>query len=38
MLRFSTDALPERDRMAIWREEFGRHAEHWGVSADEVIE
>jgi AraC-like DNA-binding protein len=22
--RFSTDALPKRDRMAIWREEFGR--------------
>jgi AraC-like DNA-binding protein len=22
---FSTDALPERDRMAIWREVFGRH-------------
>jgi AraC-like DNA-binding protein len=23
-LRFSTDALPERDRISIWREEFGR--------------
>jgi AraC-like DNA-binding protein len=23
-MRFSTDALPERDRMAIWREVFGR--------------
>jgi AraC-like DNA-binding protein len=24
-LRFSTDDLPEQDRMAIWHEEFGRH-------------
>jgi AraC-like DNA-binding protein len=25
VVHFSTDALPERDRMAIWREVFGRH-------------
>ena len=25
LLRFSTDALPERDRLAIWREVFGRY-------------
>jgi AraC-like DNA-binding protein len=25
LLRFSTDALPERDRVAIWREVFGRY-------------
>jgi AraC-like DNA-binding protein len=25
LLRFSTDALPERDRIAIWREVFGRY-------------
>jgi len=25
LLRFSTDALPERDRLAIFCEEFGRH-------------
>src|ERR1700730_988835 len=25
LLRFSTDALPERDRFAIWREVFGRY-------------
>ncbi len=24
-LRFTTDALPERDRLAIWSETFGRH-------------
>jgi AraC-like DNA-binding protein len=24
-LRFSTDALPERDRLAVWSETFGRH-------------
>src|SRR5690349_12481016 len=24
VMHFSTDALPERDRMAIWRETFGR--------------
>jgi AraC-like DNA-binding protein len=25
VMHFSTDALPERDRIAIWREVFGRH-------------
>src|SRR5260370_15477797 len=25
LLRFSTDALPERDRIAIWAEVFGRY-------------
>jgi AraC-like DNA-binding protein len=25
LLRFSTDALPERDRLAIWSDVFGRH-------------
>lgn len=25
ILHFSTDALPERDRLAMWREVFGRH-------------
>jgi AraC-like DNA-binding protein len=25
LLRFTTDALPERDRLAIWSETFGRH-------------
>lgn len=24
-MHFSTDALPERDRVAVWREVFGRH-------------
>lgn len=24
LFRFSTDSLPERDRLAIWREQFGR--------------
>ena len=24
LFQFSTDALPERDRLAIWREQFGR--------------
>src|SRR5256885_17240153 len=25
VVHFSTDALPEKNRMAIWREVFGRH-------------
>jgi hypothetical protein len=25
LLRFATDALSERDRLAIWREVFGRY-------------
>src|SRR5471030_1667224 len=25
VMHFSTEALPERDRMAVWRDVFGRH-------------
>lgn len=34
--RFSTEALPERDRIAIWREEFGRQVARCDFEALDV--
>jgi AraC-like DNA-binding protein len=33
LVLFSTDALPERDRIAVWREVFGRHVIRLQVEA-----